>query len=262
MKINAGFYQFCPEFKNNEANLEKVTTRLSSVNNALIVLPELAFSGYNFLTPSEIEPFAVEIPNSGIVDELVLLAKKNSLYIVAGVAEKDKGRLFNSSFYVGPEGYIGKYQKIHLFYREKEVFSAGEVGFNVFDGDFKLGMMVCFDWIYPESCRTLALKGAQIVAHATNLVLPFCPEAMLFRSLENRIFSITCNRTGTEKNGNEEHTFIGMSQVVSPKAERLISAGRNEESLKMTEIDVSQAEAKMITPFNDILKDRKPEYYA
>ncbi|MDD2716008.1 MAG: acyltransferase [Candidatus Wallbacteria bacterium] len=262
MKINAGFYQFQPVFGDNRKNLDCVLEKLADVHNTLIVLPELCFSGYNFLTPQEILPHAVEIPDSPIILELSDLCRRNSLYLVAGVAELQTGKLFNSAFYLGPEGFIGKFQKTHLFYREKDVFQPGSTGFQVFRRDFSLGMMICFDWFFPESARTLAMRGAQIIAHSANLVLPYCPEAMLYRSLENRVFSITCNRIGRETNAAEDYYFIGKSQVVSPRAERLICAGTDEESLQFVEIDLSLADSKKINRYNDLFSDRRPEMYA
>jgi predicted amidohydrolase len=81
----------------------------------------------------------------------------------------------------------------------------------------KVGMMICFDWIFPESARTLALKGAQIIAHPSNLVLSYCQQAMFTRAVENRVFTITANRTGTEINGDKELYFTGKSVIVDTK---------------------------------------------
>jgi len=72
-------------------------------------------------------------------------------------------------------------------------------------------MMICFDWFFPESARTLALKGAQLILHPSNLVMPYCQDAMITRSIENRVFSITSNRIGREGGYN----FTGKSQIVS-----------------------------------------------
>ncbi len=74
-------------------------------------------------------------------------------------------------------GYIGKYRKVHLFNREKLFFEPGNLGFRVFNiGIAKVGVMICFDWFFPESARTLALKGADIIAHPpSNLVMPYAP---------------------------------------------------------------------------------------
>src|SRR5207253_5521489 len=74
-------------------------------------------------------------------------------------------------------------------------------------------MMVCFDWFFPESVRTLALAGAEIIAHPSNLVLPYCPDAMVIRCLENRVFAVTANRIGAEKRGRKPPlTYIGQDR--------------------------------------------------
>jgi predicted amidohydrolase len=74
---------------------------------------------------------------------------------------------------VGPKGFIGCYRKTHLFFEETLWFTPGDSGFQVWDiGMAKVGVMICFDWYYPESARTLALQGADIIAHPSNLVLP------------------------------------------------------------------------------------------
>ena len=79
-------------------------------------------------------------------------------------------------------------------------FTPGNTGFNVFQtGIGPVGIMICFDWLFPESMRTLALQGAQVIAHPANLVLPHCPSAMPIRCLENKVYAITVNRTGREQ---------------------------------------------------------------
>lgn len=261
MKIKAGYYQFCPIFGNPKANLEKILKKLDSINNAFIVLPELCFTGYNFISKKQLFPISLNMKNSFELLELVRLCKKNYLYIVLGFSEIERDKLYNSSVLIGPEGIIGKYRKTHLFYREKEIFEPGNTGFQVFDIGFNIGMMICFDWIFPESCRTLALKGAHVIAHPANLVLPYCPNAMLYRSLENRIFTITANRIGNEKNEKNDFTYIGMSQVVNPKAERLISSSTDEEELELVEFDTDYANMKLINDYNDLFSDRREEYY-
>ena len=84
-------------------------------------------------------------------------------------------------------------------------FTPGDSGFQVWDiGLAKIGVMICFDWYYPESARTLALMGAEIICHPSNLVLPNSPDSMPVRCLENRVFAITSNRIGTEARGVEQ----------------------------------------------------------
>jgi predicted amidohydrolase len=122
-------------------------------------------------------------------------------------------------------------------------------------------MMVCFDLFYPEVTRILAIKGADVICHPANLVLPYCQDAMRTRSIENKVFSVTANRIGTEKRGNVSLTFTGKSQIVDPKGEVLASSGERSESLKIVEIDVAEAQDKLVTPNNDLFKDRKISLY-
>jgi predicted amidohydrolase len=107
---------------------------------------------------------------------------------------------YNSSVFISPDREISVYRKAHLFYKEKLVFSNGNTHFPVYNTSIgKIGVMICFDWIFPEVCRSLALKGAEIICQPANLVLPHCPLAMRVRSIENRIFTVTANRIGSEE---------------------------------------------------------------
>ena len=123
-------------------------------------------------------------------------------------------------------------------------------------------MMICFDWYFPESARTLALRGAQIVAHPSNLVLPNCPNAMPVRSLENRVFAVTSNRVGTEDRGGTSLTFIGQSQITSPRGEILHRCPAVGAAVSVVEITPELADNKFATERNHLLNDRRPEFYA
>lgn len=263
--MKVGFVQMEPKLLDLNANLskaERLIREAARQGAKLIVLPELFDVGYNFETKEEVEEIAQQIPDGETTQFLVEQAREHEAFIVAGTAEKDeRGKLYNSAVIVGPIGwgYIGKYRKIHLFYREKLFFEPGNLGFHVFNiGIAKVGIMICFDWIFPESMRTLALKGADVVAHPANLVLPYAPRAMPIRSLENRVFSITANRIGEERG----LRFIGMSQINSPKAEILLRASEDKEEVGVVEINIEEARNKKLNEFNDIFKDRRPEYYA
>ena len=91
-----------------------------------------------------------------------------------------------------PAGKTYIYRKIHLFDREKTIFDAGPPQFETFRASTRLGVMICFDWVFPEACRVLALQGANIVLHPSNLVRPYCQSAMTTRCIETGIFAITC----------------------------------------------------------------------
>ena len=141
------------------------------------------------------------------------------------------------------------------------MFAPGYSGFSVYEhGGVKYGLMICFDWIFPEAARTLALKGAQIILHPANLVLPYCPDAMVTRAVENRVFIITTNRIGDEERNGQVNRFIGKSQIVSPQAEILARAD-NEECVQVVEIEPSRALNKDVTPYNNVFSDRRPDLY-
>jgi predicted amidohydrolase len=151
---------------------------------------------------------------------------------------------------------------MHLFNRESGYFDRGDTPLSVVDIDgIGVGMMICFDWVYPEAARVLALRGADLIVHPSNLVLTYCQDAMVTRCLENSVFSVTANRTGTEKRGPLETAFTGQSQVTAPDGTVLRRGPSDSEELYVTAIDVSLARDKHMTPGNDLLADRRPEFY-
>jgi predicted amidohydrolase len=261
--MKAAFYQFTPLFGKKDENIAKVIAAVKDADLDLLVLPELFATGYQFTSTDEVEALSEPIPDGDTTKVLSDLSKEKGIYIVAGLSERDGDKFYNSAILTGPEGFIGSYRKTHLFFEEKKYFSPGDTGFRVWDTPIgRIGIMICFDWFFPESARSLALLGAEVIAHPSNLVLPFCPDAMPVRCLENRVYAITANRTGTEKRKEGQSlTFIGKSEVVSPKAEILIRAGEDEDALMIVDIDPSLASDKKLNPFNDILKDRREDKY-
>jgi predicted amidohydrolase len=261
--MKAGFYQFSPVFGEKEENLEKVVSVIKNADADLLVLPEFFATGYQFTSHDEVAELSEPVPDGNTTNVLAELSREKSIYIVAGLPERDGDAFYNSAILTGPEGFIGVYRKTHLFFEETLYFTPGDTGFKVWDTHIgRIGIMICFDWFFPESMRSLALLGADVVAHPSNLVLPFCPDAMPVRCLENRVFAVTANRTGTENRKKEQSlTFIGKSEVVSPGGEILSRAPDDEEALMIIDIDPKQARDKVLNPYNDLLKDRRPDNY-
>lgn len=260
--MKVGFLQLKPKFGAPKENLRAAKSMLKNIDDATVVLPELFNTGYLFRSKEELARLAESVSSGHTVSELKKVAKQRNLNLIFGLAEKKNRKYYNSSVLVTSKGKVHSYQKVHLFDREKLFFTPGAANFAVHQVDgAKLGMMVCFDWFFPEVTRILALKGAQIICHPSNLVLPYCQEAMRTRAIENRVFTVTANRIGTEKRGNLSLTFTGNSQVVDPSGNVLTSSGERSESLKIVDIDVSEAEDKAVTPNNDLFKDRKVALY-
>ncbi|MGH7232731.1 MAG: nitrilase-related carbon-nitrogen hydrolase [Nitrospiraceae bacterium] len=261
--MRVGFFQFNPVFGEVTRNVDIVVSRLAQEHCDLMVLPELFASGYQFTSKQEVETLAEEIPNGQTTQRLIEAARDNRMYVVAGLPERGRSCLYNSAVLVGPQGVQGVYRKTHLFYEETLFFAPGDTGFQVWDiGHAKVGMMICFDWFYPEAARTLALNGADILCHPSNLVLPHCPDAMITRCLENRIFAITANRIGAEQRGGKDRlTYIGKSEIVSPRGRVLHRASSDREDLVIIEIDPAEARDKSLNAYNDLLKDRRAHLY-
>jgi len=262
--MKVGYFQSYPEFGEVKKNLDRFGSRLEGVDCDLLVLPELAFSGYQFVNQDELLALSEPIPDGPTTQVCLSLARQYRTHLVVGLPERDRNTCYNSAIVVGPSGFIGCYRKTHLFFEETLFFTPGDSGFPVWDiGEARIGIMICFDWFYPEAARSLALNGAEILCHPSNLILPHCPDAMVTRSLENRVFSITANRVGQEaRSGKPPLTFIGKSEVVSPQGKILTRASVDQEELMIMEIDVNDARVKSINPYNDLLKDRRPHLYS
>ncbi len=248
--MKVGFFQMEPRLLDVEANVDKALRMLEKVQADLMVLPELFHTGYAFQSKAEVEKVAEPIPGS-TTEKLREVAENKDMTIVAGICEKTSDTVYNSAVYVTAERF-GVYRKVHLFLDEKKFFSPGDA-FSVFDS---VGVMICFDYFFPESARTLMLKGARLIAHPSNLILPYCPDVMVLRSLENRVFSVTCNRIGEERG----LTFIGKSQIVDSKGNLRYRAGVEEE-VHVEEINLEEADNKAVTQMNNILEDRKVQAY-
>ena len=264
MFMRVGLYQSNPAFGDIKGNVVDAIEALSRASMDLVVLPELFNTGYQFISKEELASLAEEIPDGFTCKSMIDLARQKKMHIVFGMPERSSDRLYNSAVLVGPNGFIGYYRKTHLFFEEKLLFDPGDTGFQVWDmGKARIGLMICFDWLFPESARILALKGAQIICHPANLVLPYCQYAMPVRCLENRVFSITANRVGTEQRGQKPPlTYSGKSIIVDPMGKVLVQLGDTEVGTVSVEIDPEKANDKKITEYNHVLDDRRPEMYA
>ncbi len=259
MKI--AFVQLAPILGNVQETVRKLDVLLHHCEAAdLVVLPELCNSGYNFISHQQARETSEEIERSIFIKFLEAKCRQFNLYLVSGFNERDGGALFNSAVLVGPGGYLGRYRKLHLFMDEKDHFKPGDTALPVYDiGLCKIGMLVCFDWIFPEVWRVLTLKGADIICHPSNLVLPgLAQRAIPIHALINRIYVVTANRIGAEGN----LSFTGLSTIASPDGEVLVQASQTEEEVGIIDVDIGLARDKMITERNDLLADRRPEFYS
>ncbi len=255
--------QTAPKLLDVEANFEQVVNLTGRIAADIYLFPELCLSGYAFSSPEEVHGWALhqDNPYSG---RLMRLTEEREIALCGGYAEATAdGAIYNSAFFIGNGKLLANYRKTHLFYRERQFFTPGNSGFSVVQYlGARFGMMICYDWIYPEAARSLALLGAQVILHPANLVLPYCQRAMFARSVENRVFIATANRVGRETNAlSDDLLFTGGSQVVAPDGEYLLTFDDSESAVRSIQIDPSAADNKVLNSFNSLLEDRRPELY-
>ncbi|MBD3336297.1 MAG: acyltransferase [Candidatus Eisenbacteria bacterium] len=257
--------QLEPRFGDRDGNMERAAEavrRAAGAGVTLAILPELYPSGYAMTSRDEARELAEPIPGGPSVERLIALARETGCRLVMGLAEQHGERVYNSSVAVGPRGVLAVYRKLHLFQKELDWFDPGEARPPVADiGQARIGMMICFDWIFPEAARSLAIDGADVICHPSNLVLHFCQDAMVTRCIENRVFALTCNRIGREARGEQDLTFTGCSQITGLEGKVLARAAADREETIMADIDPSAARDKLATPRNDVLQQRRPEIY-
>jgi predicted amidohydrolase len=256
--------QFQPAFLDEAETIRRLDPLLDRVEAEggadLVVLPELAACGYNFKTTDEAMSAASSPDDSRFLAHLSDRCREMDCEIVAGFAERDGDALYNSAALISADGIEGLYRKTHLFVDEWDFFEPGNLGLPVFDRPYgRVGILICFDWAFCEAWRVLALRGAEVICHPSNLVLPGrCQRTTPVWAMTNRVFVALANRIGTERN----LTFTGGSLIADPSGEVIVSASPDEPAVLIVEIDPAKARDKTITPRNDAFADRRPELYA
>jgi predicted amidohydrolase len=260
--LRIAFVQGRPAFGRTEENLEKGLALAATAEADLVVLPELWSSGYVFSTHPEVAALAEDACTGATARAIAWAARREKRHYVAGFAEAARGRFYNSAMLVGPGGVKAVYRKLHLFEREQEWFTPGNLPLAIHRvGSARLGLLVCFDWRFPETFRALALMGADVVAHPSNLVFKNAQKAMLTRTLENRIFTVTANRTGTERRPGGTVPFTGRSQIVSPDGVAIAKASATAEVAIAADCDLAQARDKSLTGITHLFDNRRPAFY-
>jgi len=263
--IRISVVQNSPEFGAVEKNMEKVRNLVFAKNGYradLIVLPELFATGYQFISKSEVGQLSEE-ENGPTFKFLAELSKETGAIVVGGLPLKRPGGIANSALVVSGDDILASYDKIHLFDEERDFFIGGDKPLPIVSTPFgPMGVMICFDWLFPEALRSLALAGALVVAHPSNWVLPFGPQGMILRSVENRVFTATANRTGREERGGKAPlTFIGQSQVIGPLGQVIGRAGGEQPEMISVEVSPRDALSKKVAGKSDFFEQRRTDLY-
>ncbi len=251
-----------PVFGEKEKNITDLLKMMDSAEAELYILPEMSYSGYQVVSKEE----AVKLADKACSDNIMRFAewsKAHGSAVILGFPEAaEDGKIYNSSVFVTPEGDRHIYRKSHLFYKEKIYYAPGNTGFfvNEWHG-VKIGQAICFDWYFSESFRTLALLGADLIAHCTNIVMPYFQRAAFARAIENKVYIATSNRIGTENRDAESFTYTGESVIVDPLGNYLVDAPEDKTGVFTAEIDTKLSRNKKLNDFNDVIGDRRIIFY-
>jgi N-carbamoylputrescine amidase len=255
--------------KNVAATLRQIEEAADS-GARLIVLPELANTGYSFDTREEAYAHAEAVPDGPTCTAWAELARARDLYLVAGITEVDGVRLHDTAVLIGPEGFIGKYRKTHLWNREKLIFTPG-TEFPVFETRIgRIGLLVCWDIWFPEVPRILAAQGADVICSVNNWVWtppPLFDEAgncmasylTMSASHVSGIPFVAANRVGTERGGK----FLGCSLVTGVNGWPIGGiASSEEETTLYADLDLVESRSAVVwSNLNDLPRDRRTDLY-
>lgn len=263
--LRVAVIQFAPLFGEPARNVATILALLDSARSAhIVIFPELATTGYFFQNRQEVAAIA-EPADGPLLERLHREARWRRQVLVVGFAERADQRLYNAAAIIVPEAErCIVYRKTHLFYKEKLCFDPGDTGFPVVyipALDVRLGVMICYDWRFPEAARTLALLGAELIACPSNLVTEAWEMAMPVRALENKVYLALANRTGVEERGGERLIFRGKSAIYSYTGHPLCQATAEETTVLVADIEPAKTRTKTFDPLDDIFADRRPEHY-
>ncbi len=264
--------------KANIAKMTKFIEEAAAQQADFILFPELALGGFPenpmfVFNPNDAfyqHEVAEVVPEGESTQYFIGLAQKHDMYIAWGMTEQDPDDwniIYNDVVLVGPEGYIGKYRKVHLPLTERILMYPGDGDYPVFDTRFgRVGLMVCFDKAYPEVSRALALKGADIL---------LCPTAWpalepneddndfkagnvfsFARALENMCFFIDSCASGPYE--------MGHSRIIGPNPMQICATTGFDEGMAVADVDIQGEilKARLASMAgSDLLKDRKPATY-
>ena len=254
------------EKENNVTRLLRLVEEAATQGAKLLVLPEMATTGYCWQSRSEIAPSVEPIPGP-TTDRFQHLATIHACYIALSLPEVDPRTnvYYNSMVLLGPQGLVGTYRKIHSFIAEPRWARDGDLGMPVWDTPLgRLSGLLCMDAMYFEAARIPALHEADVLLFPTNWLDEKSPSSWwMARAFENGVYFIAANRYGEERGVQ----FSGGSCVLNPDGS-IQSYLDNGEGIVYGEVDLARCRQKhwgghdVNAASGDRLADRRPEEYA
>ncbi len=263
---------------NAEETLEKADqlVRKAAKQGANIILLQELFETPYFcqLQKYEYLDIAKPLEENSAVNHFKKVAKELNVVLPISFFERVGNTQFNAIAVIDAGGEVlGVYRKTHipdgLPYAEKFYFTPGDTGFKVWDTKYgRIGVGICWDQWFPETARSLALLGAEMLLYPTAIGSEPTLEkdsrvhwknAMVGHAAANMMPVIASNRIGKETDEQSEMTFYGSSFIADQHGEVVEQADDCTETVLVHEFDLD-ALAKERREWG-IFRDRRPEMY-
>ena len=248
---------------------------VDAVNRALdagadiILLPELATSGYVFESADEARSAAITCDDVFFGQVARLLDGTDSVVVLGFCELAPGGELFNSAAVIASEGLRCVYRKTHLWDRETLIFTPGQASppiVNTAHG--RIGVLICYDLEFPEMSRALAVAGADLLAVPTNWPRGEAPpgeryvEIILAQAAAraNGVFVAVCDRRGLERGQAWNEGSVIIDQFGWVRSAAAVTHSANPAAT--ADIFPALARDKSISPHNNLLADRRTDIYA
>jgi predicted amidohydrolase len=256
----------------NLATIEQYARTAATLGVDLVVFPECATTGY-FLG-SRLEDLA-EPPDGPTAQRLGAVARENGLIMAVGAYTRKDDGIYDSQLLFGPDGKcLAVYDKAHLFASEREACRAGDKPCVVETPIGKIGMTICYDFIFPDYVRHLVDLGADLIVNSTDWISdeyqrerwgwtgPVTQGMAATRALENLTFIAMANRVGTEEAApGLSFKSLGYSCVAGPSGKILASVPEGE-GIAVARIDYAQEDLDRWHGIATYRQDRRPELIA
>lgn len=260
----------------NIQKAEEQVTAAAEDGAQVILLQELFQTPYFCIEKdSGFQQYAKPMAADRAVQHFAALARKLGVVLPISYYEAAGNTFFNSLAMIDADGAVlGNYRKTHIphatGYEEKYYFTPGDTGFKVFDTRFaKLGCGICWDQWFPETARSLAILGAEVLLFPTAIgTEPGQPEldssrhwqrVMQGHAAANMVPVVASNRVGLEKGPHLEMTFYGSSFIADHTGAMLAEANKRDETYLTAQIDLDATRAYRQSW--GTWRDRRPEAY-
>jgi len=263
--VNAAIFQMSIDLGQPVLNKQKIINCAERTEADLLVFPECANSGYAFSSREEALAHAELIPGP-FVDSLITVARAKGCYLAVGILEKDGTELRNTALLVTTEGEVHIYRKTHLPHLGADRFVTPGNQLPLFStGLGAVGLVICYEWRFPEVARCLALQGADLLIGLSNWPREAMatPTIMLpARAVENHVWIISANRVGRERDSD----FIGRSMIIAPDGNAVATLENSREGVVSADMDLSLSRKKHLIKKPkeyeiDLFRDRCPFLY-